>query len=118
MAQINDALAGALLGAYGSVFPGGSSLELRAGKSVVATITLPEGPWAASAGRGLDLNGGWSGAASGSGLVDNYRLVSPDGAHEDTGTVSDAGGAGDMRMDNPSLRQGQSVFINSFRKEF
>ena len=116
MAKINDPLAAALLDTYGRRFPAGSRLELRKADGVLAAIQLTGDPWTVD-GRAIDVLGGWSGVASGDGLVDNYLLTSPDGLYEDAGTVSGPNGEGDMRMDNPTLARGQGVFVNSFRKE-
>jgi hypothetical protein len=114
MADINEAVAVAMLEAYSERFPEGSTLELRAGDSVAAVVMLPANPWVI-VGRALDVQGGWSGIAQADGMVDNYRLSSGD--HEDTGTVGKPDSDADMRMDNPNLAKGQGVFVNAFRKE-
>lgn len=117
MATANDAVYGALLGAYARAFPAGSVLELRAGESVIASVPLPDGPWK-GAGRVLDSQGVWMGTAMGGGTVDNYVLRSADSSYTDAGSISGADGSGDMRMDNPALAKNQIVTITSFRKEF
>ena len=117
MAQANDAVYSGLLIAYTQMFPAGSTLELRKGDEVLAEIPLPGNPWAPVAGRHVDVSGQWASTAKGAGVVDNYRLVSASGMHEDAGTVSGSDGDGDMRMDNPSLARGQNVAVTSFRKE-
>lgn len=114
MSKMNDMVGDAMLNAYAGIFGAGSVLELREGEEVVAQIKLPEIPWGAPQDQSIDVNGGWNGTAVKDGTVDNFVLRSPLG-HVDEGSVSRDGG--DMRLDNPVLAKGQSVLINSFRKE-
>ena len=121
MATASDAVYHAMLDTYAGLFPAGSTLELRAGTRVVATIILPAEPWGEAGSpnpRCLDLRGGWVGTASYAGTVtvDNYRLSN--GEYEDTGSVSGPDGGGEMQMDNPVLAKNQIVTVSEFCKEF
>jgi hypothetical protein len=125
---------------FPTTFPQNSIIELRSGAAagpgnapggtLLAQYQLGASPWAAGSSRGVPLAGvpvsvtGLAGAGSGTN-VGHYRLKAPGDTGAVTqneprleGTVTIAGGGGDMTMDNPNLAQNQNANINSFSLGF
>lgn len=102
------------------------TLELRTGAppancaaadtgTVVATITVPS-DWlaAASGGSKTILGGPWTDtSADATGIIGHFRFKQSTTCHIQ-GTVTEAGGGGDMIIDNNDVNAGQQVSITTF----
>lgn len=84
---------------------------------VLADINLPS-DWMAAASAGSKAKSGtWQDAsADATGSADYYRIYTSGGTCVEQGTVSLAGGGGDMILDSLSFTAGQSFTITTFTK--
>ena len=122
------ATANVLLDEYATLFPAGAILELRTGApggaegaasgTMLCAITLPATPWGTAATGSVAKNGTWSGvghADAGAGTAAaHYRLRNAGDTHRLEGTVTAAGGGGDMVADNVSIAVDQAVTIVTY----
>lgn len=128
MLDLNNTLADAILDRYDTEFPAGSILEIRsgapagaqnaAGGALLCSITLPAGPWAASAGGSKAKAGAWTDvgtvAAGGGTNAGHFRLKNAAGTKLEEGTITVTGGGGDATIDNLSIATGQAVTVTSY----
>jgi len=83
---------------------------------VLATLSLPA-DWMANAASGSKAKSGtWEDvSADASGTAGHFRIYASDGTTcHLQGTISMAGGGGDMILDNTNIASGQAVSITSF----
>jgi hypothetical protein len=86
----------------------------NAGTELVS-MTLPNPAFAAASGGVKAKTGTWSGTAGASGTADYYRLYESDGTTcRAQGTVTAAGGGGDLIIDNVTIASGQTVTVDTF----
>lgn len=101
------------------------TLELRTGAqpancaaadsgTLVASMTLPS-DWMAAADAGAKaISGTWQDtSADNAGIIAHFRIKAGATCHMQ-GSVSGAGGGGDMILDNTGVNAGQSVTITAF----
>jgi hypothetical protein len=123
----NVSLADSTLDAiYDTNFPAGSFVELRTGAppgadsaaagTLLATVTLPATPWNAAATNAKTKNGTWAFTGVAAGSVGHYRMKNAADTKREEGTVTAAGGGGDMTIDNVSIAVSQNGTINSFTR--
>lgn len=101
------------------------TLEIRTGSapancaaadtgSVLATMTLPSDWLAAASSASKALSGTWQDAsADGTGTAGHFRIKASSTCHIQ-GSITAAGGGGDMTLDNVSIAAGQVVSVTSF----
>lgn len=100
------------------IFSGAPPANCAAADSgtLLATLNLPS-DWMAAASAGQKAKSGtWQdSSADGDGIAGHFRVYDSSGltCHLQ-GTVSEAGGGGDMIVDNADFDPGQSFTINSF----
>lgn len=123
--QLSDAVRNARLDAIESTIGASPTLEIRTGAppancaaadsgSVLVTMTLPADWMAAGSGGSKAKAGTWQDAsADGAGTAAHYRIKAGATCHLQ-GTVSMAGGGGDLILDNTNIAAGQSVTITAF----
>lgn len=86
--------------------------------TVVATMTLPSDWLAPASGGQKSKSGTWQDlSADNAGIIGHYRIYASDGVtcHEQ-GSVTEAGGGGDMICDNTDVNAGQQITITSYTK--
>lgn len=84
--------------------------------TVLATLNLPS-DWMAAASSGSKAKAGtWQDtAADNTGTAGHWRLYASDGTTQHMqGTITAAGGGGDMEVDNTSFATGQAFTVTSF----
>jgi hypothetical protein len=123
--QFSTAARNASLDAIEAAIGTSPTLELRSGPApancaaadsgtLLASMALPADWMAAASGGSKALLGTWSdNAADAAGTVGHFR-VKQGGTCHIQGTVTIAGGGGDMTMDNPVLEVGQKVDVATF----
>lgn len=130
MIDLKQSSANALLDGYDDLFPAGSVLELRsgapagadnaAGGTLLASITLPAGPWAAAAAGAKAKQGVWADVglpAAGAGTnVGHYRLRNAGDTEREEGTVTGTGGGGELELDNVNIAEDQAVSVTTFTR--
>lgn len=89
-------------------------LKIRAGSTVLATITLANpafgsGSAGAAAMSGLPL----SAVAGATGTADNFQVTDSASTLIFSGSVTATGGGGDLTLDNTSITSGQTVQVTS-----
>ena len=101
-------------------------LEIRSGAApadcatadsgtVLATIALPDDPFAAAASGSKAKSGTWDDAsADATGTAAHFRIKDHVGDCHLQGTVTVTGGGGDLTVDNVSFASGQSFTITGF----
>jgi hypothetical protein len=124
--DLNNALANAILDRYDTEFPAGSLLQFRTGAApgaenaatgtLLAEITTPATPWNAASGGSKTKNGTWSVVAIATNTIGHYRFRNAAGTRIEEGTVTIAGGGGDITVDSLSLTSGQTITVNTFTK--
>ena len=83
--------------------------------TLIAEMTLPSDWMAAASGGSKAKSGTWSVAASNAGTLGHFRIKDNAGTTcHMQGTVSAAGGGGDMEADNTSVTGGQTVTVTTF----
>lgn len=107
-----------ILRLYNGTKPANCAAAL-AGNTLLAEGTLPSDWMAAASGGSKAKNGSWSltgqtGASTGTAAT-FFRLFASDGTTVHAqGTVTAAGGGGDITLDNNSIADAQAVTVNSF----
>jgi hypothetical protein len=82
---------------------------------LLATLTLPVDWMAAAAGGTKAKLGSWVGAGSANGTAASFRIYDSGAiACHIQGSVTLAGGGGDMTMNNVAIANGQAVTVNTF----
>lgn len=81
--------------------------------TLVASIALPSDWMAAASGASKSKLGTWTAAASGSGTVGHFRIKQGGTTHIQ-GTVTEAGGGGDMIVQNAIINAPQDVTVTTF----
>lgn len=123
--QLSAAARNARLDAIETTIGASPTLELRTGAppancaaadsgTLVASMALP-GDWLAAAASGSKaIAGTWQDlSADSAGTVGHFRIKQSTTCHLQ-GTVTAAGGGGDLTLDNNVLAAGQQVSISSF----
>lgn len=116
--------ANALLDQFDTLFPATAILEFRtgaaagaenaAGGTLVASMTLGATPWLAAALGVKDIDADLVDAsADNPGVIAHFRLKNAADTHRIEGTVSEAGGGGDIILDNTDVNAGQQITITS-----
>lgn len=84
--------------------------------TVLAAMTLPADYMSAAAAGAKAKTGTWEDAsADAAGTAGHFRLYASDGTTQHLqGTVTGAGGGGDMELDNASIAVAQQVTITTF----
>lgn len=84
--------------------------------TVLATLTLPTDYMAAASSGTKAKSGTWQdSSADATGVAAHFRLYASDGTTcHAQGTVTAAGGGGDMEVDNTSFSTGQSFTVSTF----
>ena len=84
--------------------------------TVLATLTLPSDWMAAASGGSKAMSGTWEDtSADATGTAGHFRIYASDGTTcHLQGSISMAGGGGDMILDNTSIASGQAVSITTF----
>lgn len=114
-----------LLDNLDTLFPAGAILEIRsgaapgaeasAGGTLLAEITLPSSPWAASSSASKAKQNTWQdSSANATGTAAHYRLRNSADTHRIEGSVTATGGGGDLTLDNTSIASAQVVTISTF----
>lgn len=124
--NIGNAFRDALLdGGVNGAFPAGSFLRLYTGSrpalttdaasgTLLAEITLPATPWAASSGNSKSKNGTWEDAsANASGTAGWARLLNAAGTVVVDFTVTVTAGGGDITMASTTVTVAKKVTINT-----
>jgi hypothetical protein len=125
MLQFSEGVRNAMLDAIEVTVGASPRLQLRSGPppancaaasvgTLLCEITLPS-DWMSAASSGTKTKlGTWSGVGATGGTVGHYRIVNAAGTvcHEQ-GSVTIAGGGGDMTVDNPSIAASQNVTVNT-----
>lgn len=97
---------------YSGAMPANCAAAATGG--LLLEMALPADFYAAADGGVKTLAGAWAGQATGAGVIGYYRIVDAAGTvcHEQ-GTVTAAGGGGDMVIDNTTVVATQSVSIST-----
>ncbi|MFN3487476.1 MAG: hypothetical protein ACK44W_18570, partial [Planctomycetota bacterium] len=123
--QFSTAARNAALDAIETAIGASPTLELRTGAppancaaadagTLLASMSLPADFLAAASGGSKALAGVWQDlAADAAGTVGHFRIKQGGTCHIQ-GTVTAAGGGGDMILDNPVLAVGQEVSVTAF----
>lgn len=84
--------------------------------TVLATLTLPSDWMVAASGGSKAMSGTWEDtSADATGTAGHFRIYASDGTTcHLQGSISMAGGGGDMILDNTSIASGQAVSITTF----
>lgn len=83
--------------------------------TLIASMTLPVDPFAASSGGVKAKQGTWEDLiANNTGIIGHYRLKTNGGVCKMQGPASEAGGGGEVIVDNADVNAGQSVTITAF----
>jgi hypothetical protein len=102
-------------------------LELRSGTApsscedvdsgtLLASITLPN-DWMISPVAGtISIQGTWNGNGIASGTAGHYRLKTSGNTVHEQGTVYQAGGSGDLGLDNVSIAPNQIVQVTTWTR--
>jgi hypothetical protein len=102
-------------------------LELRSGTApnfcedvdsgtLLASITLPN-DWMLSPVAGtISIQGTWNGTGIASGTASHYRLKTSGGTVHEQGTVYQAGGSGDLGLDNTNIAPNQIVQVTTWTR--
>lgn len=113
-----------LLNRFDTLFPETAILEIRTGASpgadaaatgtLLVSYALGAAPWLAAAlgVKDIDANLGPT-AAVGTGTAGHFRLKNAGNTHRIDGTVTGAGGGGDIELDNTSIAVDQNVTITA-----
>lgn len=125
--QFSEAVRNARLDAIETVIGASPVLKIRSGSApastadadtgdVLATIILPADWMNAASGGSKSKSGTWEDASADlSGTAGHFRIYnSGETAVLMQGTISMAGGGGDMIVDNTSIAAGQTVTIQTF----
>lgn len=125
--QLSVAVRNALLDSFETTVGASAVLKMRTGSApancaasdsgtVVATINLPSDWMAAASSGSKGLSGTWQDAsADATGTVAHFRIYASDGTTcHMQGTVTAAGGGGDMTLDNVSVNSGQQITVTGF----
>ena len=127
--QLSTAVRNARLDAFETVLIAAgvdAILEIRSGAApadcaaadsgtVLATIALPDDPFAAAASGSKAKSGTWDDAsADATGTAAHFRIKDHNGDCHMQGTVTATGGGGDLTVDNVSFASGQNFSITSF----
>ena len=125
MAKFSDAVRNARADATETAIGVSPTLELRTGAApancaaadtgtLVASMALPS-DWMANASGGVKAKTGtWEDtAADATGVVGHYRIKKSGTCHMQ-GSVSEAGGGGEIILDNTDINVGQAVSITTF----
>jgi len=82
--------------------------------TVLATMALPA-DWLANAANGSKaMSGDWQDAAAdATGIAGHYRIYSAGGVCHEQGTVTMAGGGGDMEVQNTNFAAGQNIIVTA-----
>lgn len=83
--------------------------------TVVATLMLPA-DWMQDAVGGVKQKSGtWEDPqADADGTIGHFQIEDAGGTPHIQGTVTQSGGGGDMTVDNPLVKMGQDILINTF----
>ena len=120
---INVALKNSLLDGIDAVFNNGTCVLYTgtppgaanaATGTVLATMSLGADSFAAAASGSKAKNNAWTVTASGTGTAGYFRLINSGATQILEGTVTAAGGGGDITLDNTSIASGQTVTISTF----
>jgi hypothetical protein len=85
--------------------------------TLIANIVLPNPAFQAAATRAkVKSASAWTVAAAASGTMGYYELVDTVTSKREYGTITIAGGGGDMITDNVSVNSGQVVTVTTFTK--
>lgn len=125
--QLSVAVRNALLDAIETAVGASAVLKIRTGTppancaaadsgTVLATLNLPADWMAAAVAGNKTLQGAWQdSSADASGTAGHFRLYASDGVTcHMQGTITAAGGGGDMLMQSVSITAGQSVPVGTF----
>lgn len=83
--------------------------------TLLAELTLPSDWMNAASGGQKTKSGTWSGTAVATGTIGHFRIKDSTGTTcHVQGSVSLAGGGGDMIVDNTSIAVGQTINVNGF----
>lgn len=123
--QLSTAVRNALLDAIETATGASAKLRILTGTqpancaaaqtgTLLAELALPADWMAAAAGGAKALLGTWQATAAAAGTAGHYRIVDNAGTtcHEQ-GSITAAGGGGDMTLDNTSITSGQTVTITA-----
>lgn len=124
--QLSIAVRNARADAVESTIGASPTLELRTGAqpadcaqpdsgTLIASMALPA-DWMGSAVNGVKaLAGTWQDlSADNTGTIGHFRIKDSGGTVHVQGSVSEAGGGGDIILDNTDVNAGQSITITSF----
>ena len=93
-----------------------SSCEDMDSGTLLASITLPN-DWMLSPVAGtISIQGTWNGTGIASGTAGYYRLKTSGGTTHEQGTVYQAGGSGDLGLDNVSIAPNQIVQVTTWTR--
>ena len=125
--QFSTAARNAALDALETVIGASPMLRIRSGAApancaaadtgtVLATMTLPADALADAAAGAKSMQGTWRDlAADAAGTAGHFRIYDSTGTTcHLQGSVTAAGGGGDMTLDNPVLAVGQQVNVSTF----
>lgn len=84
--------------------------------TVIGTLNLPSDWMAAASGGTKAKSGTWNDtSADATGQIAHFRIYASDGTTQHMqGTVSEAGGGGDMIIDQDNVNAGQTITVSSF----
>ena len=111
----NTAIRNALATAYGDLFASGT-IEIRTatGAALLATISLPASPFGAPASGVISKSGTWSVVATGSGIARIARFISSDTLKVADVSITEAGGGGELIIDNEDILLGGTVTVTAY----
>jgi hypothetical protein len=125
--KISTAMRNQMVSQYEILLGVNPVLEIRSGSApnfcedsdsgtLLASITLPS-DWMISPVNGtVSIQGIWSGAGIASGNAGHYRLKTSGGTVHEQGTVYQAGGSGDLGLDNTSIAPNQIVQVTTWTR--
>lgn len=125
--QLSVTVRNSRLDAIESAIGTGAILKIRTGSvpasvasadsgTVLAQLTLPSDWMAAASSGSKAMSGTWEDpSADAAGTAGHFRIYASDGTTcHMQGTISMAGGGGDMILDNTSIGLGQTISVSSF----
>lgn len=125
--QYSVAVRNAQLDAFETTVGASAIMKIRTGSApsdcatadsgtVLATLNLPSDWMAAASSGSKTLNGTWEdSSADDTGTAGHFRIYANDGTTcHAQGTITAAGGGGDLELVNTSIASGQAIVISTF----
>lgn len=125
--KASTTLRNSMIGQYEVYLGTNPVLELRSGVApatcedldtgtLLASIALPVDWMTAPTNGTISLQGAWNGVGVASGIVSHYRLKNSGGVCHEQGSVYQAGGSGDLELDNTNIAPNQIVQVTTWTR--